>query len=466
LRYHKQQSELAGVASCHLLGFTPSKSNVTNQTSHVTRHTSYVTRHFFTVHLFPRIFTLPSEALDVHLQLHTPVVPLPTTPRPASNKKRRSCYRSSFIHRVNVAICFAVIFIIRVKHCSGISLQVCNKFNSLYVFLMIFFSCISAWAILNPAESGRYASTANFLLADTPLDGGSVSVMNEQVTMISCAHFSVADDCYLFVVMTETMALMMTLMTPLTLTLKCRISPMPPMQSAQTCNRHARILFLYDSLLLCAHDLFQLKASSPTSPRSALLRDQHVLACRLRIHRVFAFCFLLFSPFLQWIKFNGGLWWGLLLLQMLAAASAWMREGTALVLPLLAFRNVKLIQSMRFCLPCLAAASLWDPPMVSSYSERSSFGRSAFVKLWLRHAQMFAVFQHVPMFIGTHFYLIVTADGGGSGRSSIDEVLYKPIAEIARQAAVVGLMTSAIWCALDYLWPKLRATEEVAFEPL
>ena len=79
---------------------------------------------------------------------------------------------------------------------------------------------------------------------------------------------------------------------------------------------------------------------------------------------------------------------------------------------------------------------------------------------------MFTIFQHVPMFIGTHFYLIVTADGGGSGRSSIDEVLYKPIAEIARQAAVVGLMTSAIWCALDYLWPKLRATEEVAFEPL
>ncbi len=150
---------------------------------------------------------------------------------------------------------------------------------------------------------------------------------------------------------------------------------------------------------------------------------------------------------------------------MLAAASAWLREGTALTLPLFAFRNVKLIQSMRYCLPCLAAATFWDPPMLSSYSNRSSLGWREFAKKWLRHAQVFTIVQHAPMLIGAHFYLIVIGDGGGS-RSSIDEVLYKPIAGVAVQAAVVGLFSSAIWCAIDYVWPKLRTTEEVAFEPL
>lgn len=169
---------------------------------------------------------------------------------------------------------------------------------------------------------------------------------------------------------------------------------------------------------------------------------------------------------MQWLKFASGLWWIFLFLQVFAAAGTWIREGTALTLPLFAFRNTKLIQSMRFCLPCAIAAALWDPPMINASSTSTSSGGRVFTKRWLNHAVVFTVIQHVPMFIGAHFYLDVVADGSSDVRAALDDVLYKPIAEIARQAAVVGVMSSATWCGVDFVWPKLRANNEARFEPL
>ncbi len=151
---------------------------------------------------------------------------------------------------------------------------------------------------------------------------------------------------------------------------------------------------------------------------------------------------------------------------MFAAAAAWLREATALTLPLFAFRNVKLIQSMSASLPCNVAAALWQPPMIYSSPTPSSSATLAFKMKWLRHLQLFTLLQHAPMFVGAHFYLVVTSDDGGSGRVSNDELLYKPIAEIARQAAVAGATASVVWCGVDYVWPKLRATDEVVFEAL
>ncbi len=47
-------------------------------------------------------------------------------------------------------------------------------------------SCDAAWAIVAPgAVSGDFASPANFLLADSLLDGSSVSVMDVQVGLRS-----------------------------------------------------------------------------------------------------------------------------------------------------------------------------------------------------------------------------------------------------------------------------------------
>jgi hypothetical protein len=101
----------------------------------------------------------------------------------------------------------------------------------------------------------------------------------------------------------------------------------------------------------------------------------------------------------------------------------------------------------------------------SSRTSTSSSVRG-FTKRWLNHALVFTVMQHAPMFIGAHFYLDFVADGNSDVRAAIDDVLYKPIADIARQAAVVGVMSSATWCGVDFVWSKLRAKNEALFEPL
>ncbi len=93
-------------------------------------------------------------------------------------------------------------------------------------------------------------------------------------------------------------------------------------------------------------------------------------------------------------------------------------------------------------------------------------GAGEFRKLWLGHVQLFTLLQHVPMFVGAHYYLSLVDDGGGSGRVEDDVALFKPIASLSQQAAVVGFMASAAWFAGDYVWPKLRASDEVQFSPL
>ncbi len=89
-----------------------------------------------------------------------------------------------------------------------------------------------------------------------------------------------------------------------------------------------------------------------------------------------------------------------------------------------------------------------------------------FKKQWVLHTQMFTLVQHVPMFIGTHYYLAVVSDGNSGVRAASDQVLYKPHAELAQQAAVVGMMISASWFATDVVLAKLRATNDVQFSPL
>jgi hypothetical protein len=156
------------------------------------------------------------------------------------------------------------------------------------------------------------------------------------------------------------------------------------------------------------------------------------------------------------------LWHILLFLQIFAAAASWIREGTAIALPLLAFRNVKLIQGpMRFCLPCAIAAAVWNPPMIAA-----TRGSGELRKLWLSHVLLFTLLQHTPMFVGAHYYLSLVDDGGGVGRVEDDFALFKPIASVSQQAAVVGFMASAAWFAFDFVWPKLRASDEVQFSPL
>jgi hypothetical protein len=152
---------------------------------------------------------------------------------------------------------------------------------------------------------------------------------------------------------------------------------------------------------------------------------------------------------------------------MIAAASAWIREGTALVVPLIAFRNSKLARSMRHCVPCAFACALWDPPLIaSSAMSMVAEAKQEVKKQWVGHLHMFTLLQHVPMFVGTHYYMAVVADGNSGSRAASDEVLYKPDAELARQAAVVGMMISACWFASDVVWTKLRGQDDVQFSPL
>jgi hypothetical protein len=44
---------------------------------------------------------------------------------------------------------------------------------------------------------------------------------------------------------------------------------------------------------------------------------------------------------------------------MVAATSLWLREGTALLLPLLAYRNVNLVGYTSRSLPCATASTIW-----------------------------------------------------------------------------------------------------------
>jgi hypothetical protein len=153
---------------------------------------------------------------------------------------------------------------------------------------------------------------------------------------------------------------------------------------------------------------------------------------------------------------------------MAASAVVWLREGTALALPLMAFRNVKLVESMRFCLPCAVASAMWQPPMISGAAAPTVFRVEcrALTKKWLRHAVQFTLLQHAPMFIGAHFYLIAIVDASEGGTTARDEALYRPIAALARQAAVVGGLISCSWCFADFIWLKLRTSNEVEFSPL
>ena len=70
------------------------------------------------------------------------------------------------------------------------------------------------------------------------------------------------------------------------------------------------------------------------------------------------------------------------------------------------------------------------------------------------------------MFVGTHYYLSIIDDGNSENRAEEDSVLFRPIAALSQQAAVVGFMASAAWFIGDFVWPKLRASDEVQFSPL
>jgi hypothetical protein len=104
--------------------------------------------------------------------------------------------------------------------------------------------------------------------------------------------------------------------------------------------------------------------------------------------------------------------------------------------------------------------------MASAAMPRVLQSKQSVKKQWVLHTQMFTLVQHVPMFIGTYYYLAVVADGSSGVRAASDQVLYKAHAELAQQAAVVGMMISACWFATDIVWAKLRATNEVQFLPL
>ncbi len=126
---------------------------------------------------------------------------------------------------------------------------------------------------------------------------------------------------------------------------------------------------------------------------------------------------------------------------------------------------MKLIRPMRFCLPCAIAVFLFDPPTIAS-SVAGAWDGKEFRKHWAGHVAMFSLLQHVPMFFGAMYYVSVVEDGGPTGRMEQDGALFAPIAGLSQQAAAAGCVASAAWFAVDFIWPRLRATNEVQFSPL
>ncbi len=135
---------------------------------------------------------------------------------------------------------------------------------------------------------------------------------------------------------------------------------------------------------------------------------------------------------LQWIHFKSQLWWILLLLQMIAAATVWLREGTALLLPAMAYRNVHSVNSMKSSLPCAIATAVWRTHL----SEQASIAASGqhgsdFRRYWLQHFQTFTLAQHLPMFIGSYLFARLVS-------MSDDTSLQIPSSNLAALAAVAG----------------------------
>ncbi len=138
---------------------------------------------------------------------------------------------------------------------------------------------------------------------------------------------------------------------------------------------------------------------------------------------------------LQWIHFESKLWWMLILLQMTAATAVWLREGAALLLPLLAYRNVAAARSLSFSLPCAIAITVWSPRVIAespAASSRASAGD--FKRRWLLHFLTFTVAQHSPMFVGSFFFSRVVS-------MSDDPFLKSQYSDLATQSAIAGLGT-------------------------
>jgi len=153
---------------------------------------------------------------------------------------------------------------------------------------------------------------------------------------------------------------------------------------------------------------------------------------------------------MQWLRFETKLWWLLLLLQyyphlasfstcrhtlymMVAATAVWLREGTAMLLPLLAYRNVNLVCSMSCSLPCAIASAAWAPPsLAQTPSAMVRAQGSDFRRRWTHHVLMFTLVQHAPMFAGSYSFAGVIARAD-------DLVLQLPPTDLARQAAVAGV---------------------------
>jgi hypothetical protein len=135
---------------------------------------------------------------------------------------------------------------------------------------------------------------------------------------------------------------------------------------------------------------------------------------------------------LQWIHFEPKFWWMLLLLQLAASTTAWLREGTALCLPLLAYRNVRIVLSMRSSLPCAIAGAIWRPHLI----DQSSLGNvmehgDGIWRGWLQHLQIFTLAQHLPMFVGCYIFAQVV-------ERADDTALHLPSTALAAQASIVG----------------------------
>jgi hypothetical protein len=106
------------------------------------------------------------------------------SPCPIANEERRRFNQYYFIRDIfHIIRIVGIIVLSTTKSCG--SLRVCNLF-----FKNIFgsgfddcFSCDSAWSVV-PSGGDVLQNSANFLLADTPLDGGSVSVVDGKETVM------------------------------------------------------------------------------------------------------------------------------------------------------------------------------------------------------------------------------------------------------------------------------------------
>jgi hypothetical protein len=118
---------------------------------------------------------------------------------------------------------------------------------------------------------------------------------------------------------------------------------------------------------------------------------------------------------------------------MVAATSVWLREGTALLLPLLAYRNVNLVGSMSCSLPCAIASAIWaTPTLVQTPSAMVRAQGSDFRLRWLYHMLTFTLAQHAPMFVGCYYFAHVIAKAD-------DTALQLPPTYWAKQGAVAGV---------------------------